>query len=218
MNRPIFRIIRNAITVVLLVLAMWWVYETFLNPPSPPPTEEITHGQPVLEAIKQVNKQLFVEHYNTVDVQYSEAPEGLLSFLGDLGVKQEFIVLLRGRVPAGIDLQELSEDDIWMSSDGKRVQLTLPPPMIFEDNVSIDLDNSRMLAQSDRCPGFICPETMLDAYEGKALPQGRDLLIEFALQSGILDQCATDGKAYYEQFLRSLGFEKVRVIVSGYGV
>ena len=151
-----------------------------------------------------------------MDVRYSEAPDGLLSFLADLGVKQEFVVLLRGRVPAGFDLQGMDEGDIWVSSDGRRVQLTLPPPQVFEENVSIDLENSLVLAQSDRCPGFLCPETMLDAYQGKALPHGRELLVDFARRSGILDQCAADGKAYYEEFLRSLGFEEARVVVTGY--
>jgi hypothetical protein len=34
-------------------------------------------------------------------------------------------------------------------------------------------------------------------------------------QSGILEQVANDGKVYYEQFLKSLGFEEVRVLIRG---
>jgi hypothetical protein len=125
------------------------------------------------------------------------------------------VVLVRGRVPAGFDLQQLDENDIWVSSDGRRAQLTLPPPMIFEDNVSIDFENSRVLAQSDSCPNFLC-EDNLNALQSQAMPEAVGLLVEAAQENGILDDAARDGKAYYEQLLRSLGFEEVRVIVPGY--
>jgi hypothetical protein len=210
----ILKILWNGLTIALLVLALWWAYTTLTN--TPEPTKQLDAGQPVLEAIQRVNKHVFIEHYSMVDVQYSEVPEGWLEFLGRLGVKQEFVVLLRGRVPAGFDLQELTEEDIWTSSDGKRVQLTLPPPVIFEENVAVDFENSRVVAQSDMCPGFICQESSLDAYQEEALPHGKDLLIDFARRSGILEQSAKNGKIYYEQFLRSLGFEEVRVVVTGY--
>jgi hypothetical protein len=49
------------------------------------------------------------------------------------------------------------------------------------------------------------------------LPQGRQVLIEASERSGILAQTAADGQRYYEQFLQSLGFEEVQVIVRGEG-
>ena len=83
-------------------------------------------GTPVLEAIHHVNKQLFVEHYLVVDVYLSDAPENWFAWLGKLGIRQDFVVLVRGRVPAGFDLTKVGERHIWTSADGKRVQLTLP--------------------------------------------------------------------------------------------
>jgi hypothetical protein len=124
-------------------------------------------------------------------------------------------MLIRGRVPAGFDLQQLSEDDLWISGDGRRVQLTLPAPQVLRDLVSIDFDNSYILSQHDTCPGFIC-QGDLEAYQDKILPTGRDLLIEYAERNGILEQAARDGRSYYEQLLSALGFEEVRVVVSGY--
>ena len=195
-------------------MGVLWLYEKIkIDDKSPlTPTPTVITSSPVLEAIKQVNKQIFVEHYNAVDVTYTEAPEGWISILG---IRQEFIVLIRGRVPAGFDLQQLSEEDIWISSDGKRIQLTLPPPVIFADNVAIDFENSRAISQSDKCPGFICQGT-LTAYQNQILPAGEQLLMEFSYENGIIEQTARDGKRYYEQFLKSLGFEDVRVIVKGY--
>ncbi|MCB0196889.1 MAG: DUF4230 domain-containing protein [Anaerolineae bacterium] len=213
MNNSVLKIIWNSIAIVGLVLIGIWIYRILADNGG----VTITSGKPVLEAIKHVNKQIFVEHYNAVDVMYTEIPQGWLSFLGSVGVKQEIVVLVRGRVPAGFDLQKMREDDVWVSSDGKRAQITLPSPEVFEDNVVIDFENSRILSQSDRCPGFICQNTLV-AYQNEVLPEGRKLLIDFAIRNNILEQTAKDGRDYYEQFLKSFGFEEVRVIVSGYGL
>ncbi len=213
MYRLLIKIAWNALSIIALVLLVLWLLGLFPPPSPPPPTATVTAGAPVLEAIKHVNKQIFIEHYNAVDVTYTEVPD----WVGIFGIRQEFIVLIRGRVPAGFDLQQLSEKDVWVSADRKRVQLTLPSPIIFKDNVFIDFENSRILSQSDTCPNFICEDNLV-AYQSQVMPTGRDKLIEFALKNGILEQSAKDGKEYYEQFLKSLGFEEVRVIVNGYGL
>ncbi len=169
----------------------------------------IVTSQAIVESIKGVNKQIFIEHYNTVDIDYTEAPEGWLGFLG---VDQSFVLLLKGRVPAGFDLSQLRPEDVWVSGDGKRVQLVLPPPMLFVDNVNIDFENSRILAERDTCPDFLC-QNQLGVFKDQMLPEGRKLLMAASQQSGILEQVANDGKRYYEQFLKSLGFAEVRVLI-----
>ena len=171
----------------------------------------VVNGAAVVESIKQVNKQVFIEHYNVVDVDYTEAPEGWLRVLP---IKKSFVVLLRGRVPAGFDLSQLTAKDVWISADHRRIQLLLPPPTIFEENVNIDFEHSRILTQNDSCPDFICQQT-IEAYKNQILPQGRTLLIEASQQNGILAEAAKDGQHYYEQWLKSLGFDEVRVIVKG---
>jgi len=171
----------------------------------------VVNGAAVVESIKQVNKQIFIEHYNVVDIDYTEAPEGWLRVLP---IKRSFVVLLRGRVPAGFDLRQLTAKDVWISADHRRVQLLLPPPTIFAENVNIDFEHSRILTQNDSCPDFICQQT-IEAYKNQILPQGRNLLMEASQRSGILEEAAKDGQRYYEQWLKSLGFNEVRVIVKG---
>jgi hypothetical protein len=217
--RQLLVIGRNALALVAVVLLVAWLYDAItdrLSPPEgvegPDTTSSIASRAAILERVQRVNKQILIEHYNAVDVRYSEVPAG---FLGSLGLKQEFVMLIRGRVPAGFDLQQLSQDNLWISSDGRRVQLTLPSPQVLSDQVSIDFENSYILAQHDTCPGFICQDD-LEAYQAEILPTGRDLLIEYSLRNGILEQAARDGRSYYEQLLSALGFEEVRVIVTGY--
>lgn len=211
MERINLRPVVNALAIVGVVLGIWILVNGGNDGSNDNGTTIIGKG-PVLEAVKHVNKQIFIEHYSMIDVEYSQVPVSWLPF-----IKQEMVVLLRGRIPAGFDLQKLTEDNIWISSDGKKVQLTLPPPEVFKENVSIDFENSRILSVSDTCPNFIC-ESSLEQYQSKVLPAGRDMLIEFAYQRGILQQTVDDGRKYYEQFLKSLGFEEVRVVVTGYGL
>lgn len=164
---------------------------------------------PVVASLKQVNKQIMIEHNNMVDVDYREAPEGWLSVLP---IEQSFVVLLRGRVPAGFDLSELTEDDVWISTDGTKIQLVLPPPIIFEDNVAVNFEESRVISEGDSCPDFICAQD-LEAIQQVIIPQGRQLLIETSENSGIMEQAAELGINYYESLLKSLGFEEIQVFI-----
>lgn len=208
----------NALAAVAIIVAAFLVFRTIsreIKPaptPTPVPGPTVVPGTVLLEAVQHVNKQIFVEHYNAVDVHYSEAPS---DWADAIGIRQEFVVLVRGRVPAGFDLRQLSAEDLWISPDGQRAQLTLPAPIILEDQVAIDFDNSYVLVNRDLCPGFLCRDD-IEAYQDEILNEGKTYLIEYALQNGILEQAARDGQAYYAQFLRAYGFEEVRVSVTGY--
>ena len=118
---------------------------------------------------------------------------------------------------AGIDLSQLRSEDIWVSSDGRRVQITLPPPQVFTEQVSLDLANSRVIENTDFCPGFICPRTNLESFSQAVDAEAKAALVQAAIEAGILSQAARDAEAYYTQLLNSLGIAEVRVIVRGYG-
>lgn len=210
-----FSMLGAALLVAVITLgSVWFINDTarsILEGVFFPPAAQTTiiPGQAIIESIKATNKQIVVEHYNVVDIDYSEAPA---TWLGLLPIQQNFVLLLKGRVPAGFDLQSLREEDIWISADGRRVQLVLPPPVIFTDNISLDLENSRLIAQNDTCPDFICRDPLTTLQE-ELLPQGRRLLKDASQRSGILTQAANDGVRYYEQFLKALGFDEVRVMI-----
>lgn len=198
---------------VAMAVGGWWIYQSYIvRNLSLETVTTVQSGAAVIDAVNRVNKQIFIEHYEVIDIDYRQAPKNWLSFLG---VEQSFVLLMRGRVPAGIDVSQIKLEDVWISQDGKRAQLTLPPPKVFEENVSIDFEHSRILAMSDTCPDLIC-ENDVTAYQNKLLPEGRALLIDTAEENGILGQAADDAKSYYEQLLKTLGFDDVRVVVTGY--
>lgn len=209
------KIFREIILYIIIAVAGYWIINGFLAPPqpiSPAPVATVTAQPGVLDAIKSVNKQIFVEYYITKDIDYTEVPS---NWLASLGLKQQFVILLKGRIPAGFNMSAVDDNAIWVSADGSEVQLTLPPPIIFDEQVSLDLENSRILKQTDTCPNILCNDAS-QMLLNKVLPEGKALIIADARESGILSRAALDGQQYYESLLRSLGFEKVRVIVSGY--
>jgi hypothetical protein len=194
---------RLIVWLAVAVLAIFTYTKIF------PSSERILTGPEVLEAVKHVNKHIFVEHYITVDIDYEHVPVEWLKAI----LHQRFVVLLHGRVPAGFDLQGLTvKDNIQVK--GKKVILHLPPPQVFEENVSIDFNNSRILYVSSQCL-FFCTESA-EIYQSKMLPEAQKRLVEAALKNDILRQAATYGKSHYEALLRSLGFEDVTVVVTGY--
>lgn len=184
---------------------------------APEPVGTTITGATVIEHVKQVNKHIFVEQYLSVPITRHEAPPSWGNLLERFGVRQTFVVLVRGTVPAGVDLSQLSENDVWVSPDGRRVQLTLPAPQIFTDNVALDPANSIVLSQSDFCPDLLCT-TDVEVMRRDILPAGREALLEAAYQTGILHQAAEEAATYYEQLLRALGVDEVRVVVPGYAV
>jgi hypothetical protein len=210
------KLIWNGFAIAAVIFLIWSVIQAFQNPSAPQATSTTTVGPQIIEAVRRVNKQIFIEHYAGVEIRHLDAPGGWATFLRNLGVRQEFLVLIRGRVPAGIDLSQLRPEDVWVSSDGRRVQITLPPPQVFTDQVTLDLANSRIIENTDFCPGFICPRTELEQFFQSVDAEAKAALVEAAIESGILSQAARDAETYYTQFLNSLGIAEVRVIVRGY--
>lgn len=210
------KLLWKAVPILLVALAGWWIFSRIAPPaettlPATPAVMIIDKGG-VIEAISHVNRQIFVDYYIVKDIDYTQTPS---NWTASLGLKQSFVLLLKGHVPAGFDMTKIGEDAIWVSQDSTEVQLTLPPPEIFDEMVTLDLENSRILAQSDSCPNFLCDDAS-KMLLNDSLPEGKQMIMDDAREKGILIEAAKDGNSYYQNLLKSLGFENVRVIVSGY--
>ena len=166
------------------------------NTPLPPPVVS-------LQTIKSQAKLSTVE-YGTVTEIYNETPpEGLIDeFFGN---KEKLLMLVYGDVEAGFDLSKIDEDDIW--TDGTRVRLVLPPPEIL--NTDIDFDRTHVVYYEN--------DLIFDAnnpnLQGQALKQAEEAIKQAALSEGVLERANEYGKLHYENFLYSLGFEDVEVVV-----
>jgi hypothetical protein len=166
------------------------------NTPLPPPVVNI-------QTIK-AQAQLTTVEYSTVTEIYNETPpEGWVDEL--LGNKEQLLLLVYGDVRAGFDLNKLDEDAIW--TDGTRVRLVLPAPEILTTNIDFERTHvvyyENNLIFDDNNPNL----------QGEALRQAKAAVNDAALQADVLQQANTYGQLYFENFLYSLGFTDVEVVV-----
>lgn len=164
--------------------------------PLPPPVVTI-------QGIKSQAKLSTVEHNTVTEIYNENVPDGWLD--GLLGTKERLLMLVYGDVQAGFDLEKLSEDDLW--TDGSRVRLVLPAPEIL--STSIDFKRTHIVYYENN----IVLDDNNPNLQGEALAQAQEAIKQAALEAGILEQANTYGRLYFENFLYSLGFTEVEVVV-----
>jgi len=120
-------------------------------------------------------------------------------FLGDIfGDKLLFIA--HGVVIAGIDLSELTADDIEMREG--LLSVDLPDPEVF----IATLDNDKSYVY-DRQTGFLRKSEI--NLETQARQIAEDEIYKAALTDGILEKANTNAEMFMERMLDDLGFEEV---------
>ena len=191
--------------LVAIVLAAGGVASIFLprlvNPATPTPSPTPRPPTVTVLSLRQLAELATVEMTQVADIEKEQVPDDFRKYLGG---KERILMLVYGKVKAGFDLQKLEEDDLW--TDGTRVQLTLPPPEIL--SVEIDFDNTRIITYERSF--FVGNDPNLQA---ALLEEAQAALKEAAIKAGILDLAAQYGQVFFENHLRSLGFEDVRVYV-----
>ncbi|MBN1995704.1 MAG: DUF4230 domain-containing protein [Anaerolineae bacterium] len=176
------------------------------RPTSLPPTPTNTPLPPpviTIQGIKAKAELATVEFNSVAEIYNENAAEGWLDEF--LGAKERLLMLVYGNVQAGFDLEKLDEADLW--TDGARVRLVLPAPEILNSNIDFDrthivfYENTLILDQND--PNLT----------GAALAQAQAAIEQAALENGILTKANEYGQLYFENFLFSLGFTEVEVVV-----
>lgn len=167
------------------------------------PTLTIRTNAAVIQRLQRLNR-LETTSY-TVETVIEAGIEG--NIWEDLLFGDRLLLIAHGTVVAGIDLSELGTEDIVISPDGARVQLTLPPVRIF----NVTLDNSRTRVY-DRQQGLLAP-TNKDL-ETEARQAAERKIIQSACEGNIIQQATEDSQRAMEQFLSLLDFQQVEVVAS----
>lgn len=202
-----------AVVALVGIALMAYLVGTLTNPPpsatpTPLPTAEPTATPlppPVVtvNGIKSQAKLSTVEYETVAEVYNENLPEGWLDEF--LGTKERLLMLVYGDVRAGFDLEKLNEDSLW--TDGRRVRLVLPAPEIL--NSSIDFDQTHIVYYENN----LLLEDNNPNLQGEALKQAKSAIEKAAVEAGILNRANEYGQLYYENFLYSLGFTQVEVVV-----
>jgi len=134
--------------------------------------------------------------YSVEKVVTADSGQGNLEFLfGD-----QLIFVAHGVVIAGVDLDEISEDDLWL--DSGILYVDLPPAEVF----IATLDNDKSYVY-DRDTGLF---TKGDIHlETAARQVAEDEIAKAALEDGILELARANAEAYLFRFLRTLGYPDV---------
>jgi hypothetical protein len=117
----------------------------------------------------------------------------------------QLTLIAEGEVVAGFDLQKVdNQKDIQVR--GSSVKITLPPPEILYSRI----DNEKTYVYQFKTGLLLQPDPTL---ESRARLLAEKDMVKWAEQRGIYNQAEKVGRIYLENFLRSLGFTKVTIVV-----
>jgi hypothetical protein len=168
---------------------------------------EILHPTPTLypdpvTVVREVRSlsRLETVQYTVEKVITAETNQGPFGFLfGD-----RLLLVAHGTVVAGIDLGRLAEGDIRIDPQGT-VFMVIPSAEVFVAT----LDNEKSYVYH-RETGILAGGTK--DLESAARLAAQEAILQAALDDGILATADTNGKAYLQRFLTSLGLRSVTFI------
>ncbi|NBD35655.1 MAG: DUF4230 domain-containing protein [Chloroflexi bacterium] len=149
----------------------------------------------VIEGVQSLSR-LETASYHIEKVITAESGQGPLGFLfGD-----KLLLIAYGEVIAGVDLSEIGPADI-MTGEGGVVYLRPPSPEVFINT----LDNQRTYVY-DRRTGAAGMNPQL---ETAARQEAERLILQAALEDGLLDTAEQNARNVLKSFILGLGFEHV---------
>jgi len=142
-----------------------------------------------------------IETVVTADEQgFIDTPLGRLQIGSD-----RLLMIIHGRVIAGIDLEKLRPQDVAMSGDGKRLTIKLPPVEIF----GVDLDNDKTRVYS-RETWLKRPNPNL---ENEARQGGEAKILATACEDGVMLRATEDAQRAVGKFVGLLGLSAAAIEV-----
>jgi Protein of unknown function (DUF4230) len=161
---------------------------------------QTTTGPVVVEGIQDLDQLATVRWEESVIITRKSGG----TELEQLVAGEEVTVVAAGDVEAGVNLADLSQDDVQVN--GETVTIRLPEPEIL--SVSLDEAETRVY---DRDFGLlnIRPD---DALVEEARDAAVDKIEEAARDEDILDQAGQNAENSIRAFVTSLGFEEVRFV------
>jgi hypothetical protein len=168
---------------------------------------QILHPTPTIypDPVTVVNEirtlaRLETVQYTVEKVITAESGQGPLGFLfGD-----KLLLVAHGVVIAGIDLGKLQASDVRIDAQGS-IFIIIPSAEVF----TYSLDESKTYVYH-RDTGPLAPSKKdLETSARKAAEQQ---ILQAALEDGILQTATTNGKAYLQRFLLSIGLKQVTFI------
>jgi hypothetical protein len=129
---------------------------------------------------------------------------------GLVQAKDAILLLAIGEVVAGCDLSGITEQDVDVDFERKRVTVRLPEPIIF----STRLDESKTRVFSRKTEALASRHEDL---EERARREAVKTMEAGAIEAGILDKARAGAETAIRSLLTSTGFQEVKVEFRGKG-
>lgn len=165
------------------------------------PTPTMMSAATVIQRMQQLNRLQTTSYTVEKVIEASVQGDALENILfGD-----RLLLVAHGKVEAGVNLDEVSEEDIIISPDGQGLTVYLPPVRIF--GVSMDNEKTRVY---DRERGLLAAQNK--DLETQARQYAEQAILQAACEGDIMQQATDDSQQAMQQFLSLLNFEQVQVI------
>ena len=202
-----------AITVVVLaglgVLAIWGVRSIIDTIPTPGDLAEALEPEPYEEIGPVVVTSIRdLANLTTVEVvEYTIVEKGTDSSWLDWARGDSLRLFAVANIGAGVDLSEVTVRDVSVDDDGV-VEIRIPAAEI--QYVAVDNEATQIL---EREVGLLTKGD--PRLESDARQVAEEVLVESALEAGILDTAETNARNVLTDFLLSLGYRDVVVEIEG---
>jgi hypothetical protein len=156
----------------------------------------------VIDRIQRLNRLETVKYSLDTVVEGAESSP----VLPDALAGDKLLMIVHGSTVAGVDLSQLKPESVQITegTDGRSIQLTLPPSQVFQTAV----DETRTRVYSRDTGIFVRADPNLEsATRAKAQTE----LQQAALSDGILDAAAKNARVAITAMLQGLGFVHVQV-------
>ncbi len=164
------------------------------------PAEEIDERGPVVvDSVRALSELSTVEVVQSTTVEKGQDRGWLDWAAGD-----RVFLFAVASIDAGVDLSQVGEGDITIDDDANRIELHLPAPEVT--GIEVDNDQTRVY---DRDTGvFTTGDPNL---ERSARLAAEEIMVDAALQEGLLDTAEANTETALTEFLTAAGFDEVEI-------
>lgn len=164
-----------------------------------PPSEIDRSGAVIVESVRSLSELSTVEVVQSTTVEKGEDRGWLDWAAGD----RIFLFAVAG-ISAGVDLSELEEGDVTIDDEGDAIAIRLPAPKVT--SIEVDNDQTRVY---DRDTGVFAQGD--PNLERSARLAAEELMVDAALEDGLLDKAERETEVALTQFLRATGYDDVEI-------
>lgn len=153
----------------------------------------------VIHQLQDMSEMATVEFVVSKVVKVNDVPDWYK--IGD----RKLLISTKARIKAGTNMGEIGEDDIMIS--GNSIELRIPHARV----ISLHMDPESIKEEYSRTGFFRSSFTNEERYA--FLTQAEKEIKESILQMGVLQRANAHAVAFFESWLRVMGFEQVNVII-----